>query len=246
MAHTGFSALAQNSISKSAKWATGLSAVGGFTADVLNPLGPFAGYVALIAFAFAMFLIVAWLFKFVGADRAVPAIVFSLISCIVTGGIYSLQKSQAAENGIIAELVPAISQMQQSLGLIAAKVNKIDQTVSENLAVTRQVQETSKVVEKQTVELQKQTAEVKQQTTEIAAAIEDIAAGFKTLGNQGGIIANPERADQFYHNARVHELGGDILNARQAYLGFSKFNVDAVDAYSRFATLLKVSEGRAS
>ncbi|MGB8817582.1 MAG: methyl-accepting chemotaxis protein, partial [Rhizobiaceae bacterium] len=42
------------------------------------------------------------------------------------------------------------------------------------------------------------------------------------------------------------ELGGDILNARQAYLGFSKFNVDAVDAYSRFATLLKVSEGRAS
>jgi hypothetical protein len=65
------------------------------------------------------------------------------------------------------------------------------------------------------------------------------------LGAQGGIIANPERPDQFYHNARVHELGGDFLNARQSYVAFARFNVDAIDPYERFATLLKVSEGKA-
>ncbi len=287
MSYTSFSSLARSSFTKSGKWATGIGAIGGFTADVLNPLGPFAGYLALVALAVAALLALATLFRLLAADRGVPAIVFALITCVVTGGIYSLQKSQDAENGIIAKLVPAVSQMQESLGLIAAKVDKIDKTVSENLAVTKQVQETAEAVQKQGEETQKQTAEVKQtteeikkqtedvkqqgaetqkqtaevkqqteviqqqteevkkQTTEIAAAVEEIAAGFKTLGSQGGVIANPERPDQFYHNARIHELGGDVLNARQAYVGFARFNVDAVDAYARFATLLKVSEGRA-
>ncbi len=44
----------------------------------------------------------ATLFRLLAADRGVPAIVFALISCVVTGGIYSLQQSQDAENGIIA------------------------------------------------------------------------------------------------------------------------------------------------
>lgn len=245
MAYTSFSSLARLSLAKSGKWITSVAFVGGIASDVLNPLGPFAGYIAVASLAVAVLLLLAILFRFLAADRGIPAVVFALISCVVTGGIYSLQKSQNAENGIIAKLVPAVGQLQQSLGLIAAKVDKIDKTVSENLEVTKQVQETTEDLSKQTAEVQKQTAEVKQQTTQIAAAVEEIAAGFKTLGNQGGVIANPERPDQFYHNARIHELGGDVLNARQSYLGFAKFNVDAVDAYARFATLLKVSEGRA-
>ena len=252
MSYTSFSSLARLSLAKSGKWISSLAFVGGITADVLNPLGPFAGYIALASLVVAALLALATLFKLLAADRAVPAIVFALISCVVTGGIYSLQQSRDAENGLIAQLIPAVNRMQESLGLIAAKVDKIDKTVSENLEVTKKVQETAEAVQKQGEETQKQTEEIKQQTeevkkqtTEIAAAVEEIAAGFKTLGSQGGVIANPERPDQFYHNARIHELGGDVLNARQAYLGFAKFNVDAVDAYARFATLLKVSEGRA-
>jgi TolA-binding protein len=244
MAYTSFSSLARLSLAKSGKWITSVAFVGGIASDVLNPLGPFAGYIAVASLAVVVLLLLAMLFRFLAADRGIPAVVFALISCVVTGGIYSLQKSQNAENGIVAKLVPAVGQLQQSLGLIAAKVDKIDKTVSENLELTKQVQETAQDLSKQTAEVQKQTAEVKQQTTQIAAAVEEIAAGFKTLGNQGGVIANPERPDQFYHNARIHELGGDVLNARQSYLGFAKFNVDAVDAYARFATLLKVSEGR--
>lgn len=258
MSYTGFSSLARLSLAKSGKWITSVAFVGGIASDVLNPLGPFAGYIALASLAVAVLLLLAMLFRFLSAERGAPAVVFAVISCVVTGGIYSLQKSQDAENGIIAKLIPAVETMQQNIGLIAAKVDKIDKTVSENLEVTKQVQKTAEELGKQTAEVKqqaaeiqkqtetavKQTAEVKEQTQEIAAAVEEIAAGFKTLGSQGGLIANPERPDQFYHNARIHELGGDILNARQSYLGFSKFNVDAVDAYARFATLLKVSEGR--
>ena len=39
------------------------------------------------------------------------------------------------------------------------------------------------------------------------------------------------------------ELGGDMLNARRSYLGFANFDVDAIDPYLRFATLLRVQDG---
>ena len=158
MAYTSFSSLARLSLAKSGKWITSVAFVGGIASDVLNPLGPFAGYIAVASLAVAVLLLLAILFRFLAADRGIPAVVFALISCVVTGGIYSLQKSQNAENGIIAKLVPAVGQLQQGLGLIAAKVDKIDKTVSENLEVTKQVQETAEDLSKQTAEVQKQTA----------------------------------------------------------------------------------------
>ncbi|RVD52486.1 methyl-accepting chemotaxis protein, partial [Mesorhizobium sp. M2D.F.Ca.ET.140.01.1.1] len=72
-----------------------------------------------------------------------------------------------------------------------------------------------------------------------------IAKGFAQLSAQGGAIADPTRPDEFYHNARVYELAGDMLNARRAYLAFAGFNVDAIDPYTRFATLLRVQDGKA-
>ena len=231
LSDTSFSYLAQLALKKTGKWAATVAFLGGATSDILNPLGPFAGYIAVISAFVAVVIVLALLFRIQSLQVGVPALVFAVICSVVAGGIYSLQQTQDAENGIIAKLVPAVETLQQSLGLISAKVDKIAKTVDENLAVTKNVQETTEIVQKQ--------------TAEIALAIDEIAAGFKTLGAQGGVIANPERPDQFYHNARIQELGGDILNARQSYLGFARFNVDAVDPYARFATLLKVSEGRA-
>ena len=43
----------------------------------------------------------------------------------------------------------------------------------------------------------------------------------------------------------LYELSGDMLNARRAYLAFAAFDVDAVDPYLRFATLLRVQDGKA-
>ena len=95
-------------------------------------------------------------------------------------------------------------------------------------------------------EKQQAQAEKLQATTEkIADSIETIASGFEKLAQQGGIIADPQRPDEFYHNARLHELSGDMLNARRAYLAFAGFDVDAVDPYPRFATLLRVQDGKA-
>ncbi|TJW67683.1 MAG: methyl-accepting chemotaxis protein, partial [Mesorhizobium sp.] len=89
-------------------------------------------------------------------------------------------------------------------------------------------------------------AEKLQATTEqIAASIDTIAKGFAALAAQGGAIADPKRPDEYYHNARVYELSGDMLNARRSYLAFANFDVDAIDPYTRFATLLRVQDGKA-
>ena len=94
MSYTSFSTLARLSLAKSGKWISSVAFIGGVTADVLNPLGPFAGYIALASLAIAALLGLATVFRLLAADRGVPAIVFALISCVVTGGIYSLQQSQ--------------------------------------------------------------------------------------------------------------------------------------------------------
>ncbi len=231
MSDISFSSLAKLALQKTGKWAATVAFLGGAVSDILNPLGPFAGYIAAFAAVAAVVILLALLFRIQKLETGVPALVFAVISSVTAGGIYSLQRSQDAENGIIAEFVPAIAGLQQSLGFIATKVDKIEKTIDQNLVATKEIQKTTENVQKQ--------------TSDIALAIDEIAAGFKILGAQGGVIANPERPDQFYHNARIQELGGDILNARQSYLGFAKFNVDAVDPYARFSTLLKVSEGRA-
>ena len=57
----------------------------------------------------------------------------------------------------------------------------------------------------------------------------NINRGIEALGDLGGLVANPQTPEDFYHNARIHELGGDYGNARQAYLKFFSFGLDKLD-----------------
>lgn len=301
------STLLRASLARTGKWAGGVGLIGGLIADVLNPLAPFAAYIALAGAVAALLIGVAMMFRLLVTDRGVPAFVFAVTTAAVAGGVYAIQQQAEATDGIIAELVPAVAELQRSVGLVAADVEEIKKTVSETQkavtetqatvtqtqeavvetqkavgetqqAVTQtqqavaetqktvgetqqavtetqqtvtQTQEATARIEEQTrvvaenqVAQQKQ-AEALQQTTErIAVSIEAIADGFAQLAAQGGIIAEPKRPDEFYHNARLHELGGDMINARRNYLAFADFGVDAVDPYLRFATLLRVQDGK--
>lgn len=312
---TGTTSLLRASLSRTGKWAASFAFISGAVGDVLNPLGPFAAYIALGAAVAALIIAIAMVLRLVLAARAMPALIFATSAAAIAGGVFAVQQQTDSQNGIIANLVPAIAQLQQSLGIVSEKVAKIEQTVTETqktveevkkstdtvaktteqIATTQQQQteqgaETQKTVEavKQTtdnvaqkteqiasaqqqqaaqgaetqksVEAVKQTtdtlaagqkqqqaqAEKLQATTEqIAASIDTIAKGFAQLSAQGGAIGDPKRPDEFYHNARVYELAGDMLNARRSYLAFAGFDVDAIDPYTRFATLLRVQDGKA-
>jgi TolA-binding protein len=277
---TGTTSLLKASLSRTGKWAASFAFVSGAVGDVLNPLAPFAAYIALVAAVAAAVIAIAMVLRLVLAARAMPALIFATSAAAIAGGVFAVQQQTNSQNGVIATLVPAVAQLQQSLGIVSEKVAKIEKTVTEtqktveevkkstdtvakttqDIAATQQQQgaqgaETQKTVEavKQTTDTlaagqqqQQAQAEKLQATTEqIAASIDTIAKGFAQLSAQGGAIAEPKRPDEFYHNARVYELAGDMLNARRSYLAFAGFDVDAIDPYTRFATLLRVQDGKA-
>lgn len=248
----GSPSLLRASLARSGKWAGGVGVVGGFIADILAPLAPFAAYIALTAAVAALVLATAIAFRLVLAARALPALVFASTTAAIAGGVYALQQATAEEDGLLAGLVPAVAELQQSLGIVSARVERIEQTVTDTQQTVKEVQQTAESVEKKTDEIAagqqlqaEQTEQLQATTQEIARSIETIAEGFASLAAQGGLIADPRRPDEFYHNARVHELSGDMLNARRSYLAFANFDVDAIDPYLRFATLLRVQDGRA-
>jgi TolA-binding protein len=272
--------LIRASLSRTGKWAGSVAFIGGAASDILNPLAPFAAYIALVASIAAAIIAIAIVLRLVLAAKALPALIFATSAAAVAGGVYGLQQQTNAQNGVIANLVPAIAGLQQSMGIVSAKVAKIEQTVTQTQKTVEQVKQSTDTVAKKTdeiasvqqqqtqktAEVQKTTEEVKKQTEtlaagqaqqqaqteklqatteQIAASIDTIAKGFAALAAQGGAIAEPKRPDEFYHNARVYELSGDMLNARRSYLAFAGFDVDAIDPYTRFATLLRVQDGKA-
>lgn len=245
--------LLKESLRRTGRWAMSVAFFGGVISDILNPYAPFAAYIALVAAVASVVIGAAAVLKLFKMEQALPALVFAVATTVVSGGIWGLQKSANAQQGILADLVPAIANLQQGLGIVTAKVESIDQKVTETQKTVETVKETAKNIETQNFEiasqqkaLNEQAAATQKNTEQIAASIETIAEGFKQLGSQGGIIASPERPDHYYHNARVHELGGDMLNARKSYLAFAASGVDAIDPYLRLATLLKVQEGKAA
>jgi len=277
---TGTTSLLRASLSRTGKWAASFAFVSGAVGDVLNPLGPFAAYIALVAAVAAIIIAIAMVLRLVLAAKAMPALIFATSAAAIAGGVYGIQQQTNSQNGIIANLVPAVAELQQSLGIVSEKVAKIEKTVTETQKTVEEVKKSTDTVAQKTeqiasaqqqqsaqgtetqktVEAVKQTtdtlaagqqqqeaqAEKLQATTEqIAASIDTIAKGFAQLAAQGGAIADPKRPDEFYHNARVYELAGDMLNARRAYLAFAGFDVDAIDPYTRFATLLRVQDGKA-
>lgn len=237
--------LLRASLARSGKWASGIAFLGGIISDVLNPLAPFAAYIALAAAIAALIIAIAIALRLGLAQKLLPALVFASTTAAISGGLYAVQMANDAQDGLIASLVPAVAELQQTMGVVAAKVDRIEQTVTATQETVEDVQQqTTRIVAGQELQ-QKQADKLQATTEEIAQSIEKMADGFAALAAQGGVIADPKRPDEFYHNARLHELSGDMMNARRSYLAFAGFNVDAIDPYIRFATLLRVQDGKA-
>lgn len=99
-------------------------------------------------------------------------------------------------------------------------------------------------IKQTTTETNQAITEVQQSSRRIEGSLDSMKEGFETLSQSGGVIQNPERPEQFYHNARVYEDRGDYLNARKSYNEFFKFQLEVLDPYLRYSTFLKVQEGR--
>jgi Domain of unknown function (DUF4062) len=76
-------------------------------------------------------------------------------------------------------------------------------------------------------------------------AVEQIAKRFENIASTGGLIAAPKTPEEHYHNARVHELGGNFVSARKEYAEYLTANLEAIDPWLSYAGMLKAQEGKA-
>lgn len=62
-------------------------------------------------------------------------------------------------------------------------------------------------------------------------------------GGDAGLIGNPVTPNDFYHNARIQEINGNLVEAKKAYEAYFKGKMEYVDPYISYALVLKNLEG---
>ncbi|MFL6519695.1 MAG: DUF4062 domain-containing protein [Chthoniobacterales bacterium] len=77
------------------------------------------------------------------------------------------------------------------------------------------------------------------------ATLDKIADRFEALASNGGVIQNPKTPEEHYHNARIQELGGNFTAARKEYSEYLVSNLEAIDPWMSYETMLKSAEGKA-
>ncbi|TWU44756.1 Serine/threonine-protein kinase PknE [Rubripirellula tenax] len=92
--------------------------------------------------------------------------------------------------------------------------------------------------------------EIESDTGRIATSTEQIAMTLDQMQNQFREIASkinedPQTPAQWYANAIIHAKSGNATEARRAYLQFFESNLNVVDPFQSFASLLRLQEGTA-
>ncbi len=80
---------------------------------------------------------------------------------------------------------------------------------------------------------------------ETKGSLEKIAQRFESLSSSGGLITNAKTPEEHYHNARIHELGGNFAAARKEYSEYLSANLEAIDPWLSYSAMLKSAEGKA-
>jgi hypothetical protein len=88
-------------------------------------------------------------------------------------------------------------------------------------------------------------AGISQKIAEEGRSMEAIAKHFGALGATSGLIPSPKTPEEHYHNARVQELSGNFDAARKEYSEYLSANLEALDPWLSYETMLKSAEGHA-
>jgi hypothetical protein len=202
-----------------------VGAIFGFVGDVLQPLLNLAPIVAVLSFVGSIAALVWFvvLRRQKGNDAwdslAGGLFVFFLASTVVFT-VLTVFFDLGPARGYLASNVDAIAALQTDLLGIKEEVGQIKQT--------------TQATQQQVVAI----------ATTQAQGFADLQRSFSALQTgQGNLVTHPQTPQEWYSNARLYQLRGDSANARLAYEGFFKFNLEYVDPYTEYVALLKASDG---
>jgi hypothetical protein len=205
----------QSQLASGGKYATAIGGLCGFAADLLTPLGPFNGYLAIVAALCCITFFLMW-WRLAPEcrskwDRSIPnqALIFSVYLLLAFGVWFGAAKlSDSGDNGVLGGNVAVVAQMQRTL-----------------------------------LGLESTVQDIKSDTGEILSETKKISGNIDELGKLGGLIKEATTPSDFYHNARVHELSGDFRQAFDAYERYVSFDQPFVDPIDSYLTLLKSQHG---
>ena len=95
-------------------------------------------------------------------------------------------------------------------------------------------------------EAKKAVSGMSAQMAKDGGSLEKIAERFDSIRSTGGLIAVAKTPEEHYHNARVHELGGNFAAARKEYAEYLSANLEAIDPWLSYTAMLKVAEGKSA
>ena len=202
-----------------------IGAVGGFIGDIIQPLGNFAPYIALLsllgAIASFIFLLIERRRKGHDVWDSISAGLFVMFAgSTVIFATWSVVFAAGPERGYLATNIEPIGQVQTQLLGLQTDVTEIKTTV--------QASETQIIVS----------------ATAQAQGFADLQKAFAQLqAGQGTLVANPSTPQDCYSNARLYGLRGDTANALKAYECYFGFNLEFVDPYYEYTALLNATQG---
>lgn len=234
-------------VGRSAKLTAPITAICGAIADLASTIGKFCVWLFVLSVLVAIVSGALWFIgyrrKFLAAaadGKFDPAeledlrernawsvlFAFSVVASVVMGGFVLAEKlSGGDDKGALATMVPGMDKVQESLFRVEKKLDD---------------------VKADTAAIRTDSAAARADTARIASSVEEIAKRFDGLTGTGGLIPNATTPEAHYHNARIHELGGNFAAAREEYGEFLAANLNVIDPWQSYAAMLKAQEGRAS
>ncbi|CAN5726553.1 hypothetical protein BH20VER1_BH20VER1_17180 [soil metagenome] len=225
-------------ISRGAKIGGPLAALCGIIADLGSTVAKFSLYLFIGAAIVALVSGLIWFLQYrrrylrAAADGTLQpdelkdlsernawavAFAFAVVTAVVMAGFVAADAVAGTDDrGVIASVVPGMDRVQSAIFRTEKKVDAIQQD----------------------------TTAIRGDTARLVASVDRIAERFDALGGSGALITTPETPEEHYHNARIQELKGNFSAARQEYTQYLQSNLDVIDPWLNYATMLKAQEGR--
>lgn len=247
-------------VGRSAKITAPITMICGAIADLASTIAKFSSYLCVASICIALISGGMWFLRYrrqfmkAAADGVMQpeevmqmgerngwsvTFAFAVVSSIVMGGFVLAEKMTGSEDkGVLASTIPGMEQLQASLFRVEKKIDAVKED-------TTAIKQETISIKKDTEATRTETAEIKKDTARIAASVEEMARNFTTLAGRGGVIPNASTPEEHYHNARLHELGGNFVAARKSYAEFLQANLEVIDPWLNYAAMIKIQEGRA-
>ena len=136
--------------------------VGGFVADVLQPLAPFTNYLFFLASISVAVTGIIMVVTVSLRDKIFPFFVLSVSAMIFSAAIMFYHNENNTKSGVLAGVIPGVETLQSSLGIIKkdlAKIEKrtkkIEVSVEETQKLTKKIEESTELIIKTLEDIKK-------------------------------------------------------------------------------------------